>query len=201
MSNSDLPVIAAFDFDGTLTTRDSLPPFLCFVNGWAATSWHLASQTPSFFKYLIGRESRQGVKEHILTRALQGKSYDFLCKQGMAFSQTKLPKLLKPATLERLQWHQKQGHRCVLISANIDLYLHFWGKKAGFHHVLCSRCEVDKQGKLTGHLIGKNCWGAEKVRRLLECCGSRSSFTLYAYGDSKGDYDLLNCADFKTFVR
>lgn len=40
-----------------------------------------------------------------------------------------------------------------------------------------------------------NCYGAEKVHRLLEIFPQRDSYTLVAYGNSDGDIPLLEFAD------
>ena len=85
---------------------------------------------------------------------------------------------------------------CVLISASIDAYLDPWSKLAGFDHVICSRLETTPAGNVTGRLVGLNCWGPEKVRRLEELFGPLKKYTLYAYGDSRGDKELLAGADY-----
>lgn len=50
-------------------------------------------------------------------------------------------------------------------------------------------------GKLTGRFLTKNCYGEEKVRRLLEQYPNRKEYKLVAYGDSRGDHALLDFAD------
>jgi phosphoserine phosphatase len=48
--------------------------------------------------------------------------------------------------------------------------------------------------------ISKNCYGQEKVNRLLEVEPDRKNYYLYAYGDSRGDREMLAFADFPTLV-
>ena len=67
--------------------------------------------------------------------------------------------------------------------------------KYGFEAVLASRLEVTPDGVITGNLAGKNCWGPEKKRRLLEYLGEEKPSSLYVYGDSLGDADILAIAD------
>jgi phosphatidylglycerophosphatase C len=50
-------------------------------------------------------------------------------------------------------------------------------------------------GRVTGRLAGANCYGPEKVRRLLALNPERESYTLFAYGDGRGDRELLAAAD------
>lgn len=115
--------------------------------------------------------------------------------EGDVFARTVLPSHVRKEAQKRLQWHKDEGHRCVLVSAQIDIYLEAWGKFAGFDDVVCSRMAVDSKGCATGRLVGANCWGPEKVRRLEELLGPRESYTLYAYGDSRGDREMLAIAN------
>lgn len=188
--------VAAFDFDGTLTTRDTLLPFLQFVAGTGKTCRELIPLIPSLLAYGCGLIERQEIKERVLTRFLSDYSFEELCGLGSEFADKLLASYLKKDGMQRLQWHLDEGHRCVLVSAAIDIYLKPWGKQTGFHDVICSRCAVDGHGRLTGLLEQENCWGEEKVKRLTTMLGQRENYVLYAYGDSRGDRELLALADY-----
>jgi HAD superfamily phosphoserine phosphatase-like hydrolase len=84
----------------------------------------------------------------------------------------------------------------VVISASLDIYVRPWAIKAGFADVIATHLETREDGRVTGKLSGANCFGAEKVRRLEALLGPRSGYTLYAYGDSRGDKELLLSADY-----
>jgi phosphatidylglycerophosphatase C len=196
---TSFPIVAAFDFDGTLTYRDTLLPFLFFVAGPLQGICKLVVQLPRIALSLIKKESRQTIKEGVLKRFLGKMPKDEALLLGQQFAFKHVCKHLNPEAIERLHWHQKQGHRCILISANLNIYLHPWGKQAGFHDIITSVCEEDQNGVLTGRLVGLNCWGPEKVRRLLEVLGPHHDYTLYAYGDSLGDKELLASADYSFY--
>lgn len=193
--------IAAFDFDNTLTDRDSLVPFLFYTYGWMKTSYHLARLTPFFIGFLLGQVPRQTVKEKILTRFFKGKKLTDIQAYAQSFADQQLDRYLKPEALQRLAWHQAQGHRCVLVSASIELYLQPWAKRHGFEAVMGSRLEITPDGKITGRLVGANCWGPEKPRRLLAYIGPKEQYQLYVYGDSRGDQELLACADYPFYQK
>lgn len=193
------PIVAAFDFDGTMTYRDTLLPFLCFTKGNVLTYWKLTLELHHLLGFIFGINSRQQTKEAILTRFLAGAHVNLCQKAGEEFANSKLPKLIKPEAFDRFLYHLKRGDRCVLVSANLDLYLKPWAKQVGFRDAICSECEVDAQGRLTGKLKGKNCWGPEKTRRLTELLGPKENYILYAYGDSSGDKELLALADYPYF--
>lgn len=189
-------VIAAFDFDNTLTKRDSLVPFLCATIGKRKTYLSLLKLIPNFLSFVLKKTSRQCVKEAILTTTLAGFSQEFLEKKGTEFAAQLPYSFFKKPVLERLRWHQEQNHECILVSAGLDIYLQPWGKLNGFSIVIASKCAFDSQNKLTGQLEGSNCWGPEKVKRLVEKIGSPENQVLYVYGDSQGDAELLSIADF-----
>lgn len=188
--------VAVFDFDGTLTYRDTLLSFLFFVCGTKKTLNRLFYLAPHFFKYACGMISRQEMKEKVLKRFFAGIPIEVMQDLGKAFAEGPLNTHLRPKALPRIKWHLDQGHRCILISASLNVYLHPWARYAGFHDAITSELAVDDKGRVTGLLAGKNCWGEEKTRRLIELLGPRKNFILYAYGDSKGDAPLLKMANY-----
>lgn len=190
-------IVAAFDFDGTLTKRDSLPSFLCYLFGSWRTALVLGLELPSMLAFVCGWTTRQRTKEKILKRFFKNININDLRVKGEEFALGPLQNLVCKEGLEKLRWHLEQGHMCVLVSANLDVYLEPWCKSVGFHYAVCSLVDPDEVGKLRG----LNCWGSEKVRRLTELLGSKDTYTLYAYGDSLGDRELLELADHSFFRR
>jgi phosphatidylglycerophosphatase C len=193
---SDGRIVAAFDFDGTLTTGDSLLPFLLYNAGRVKGTAKLLRALPDLLGFCLCLKTRQEVKEAILAAFFAGHAIRTLREQGERFAREELPKMEVAAGMQRVRWHQEQGHRCVLISASLDIYLAPWAKQAGFDDLLCSRPQVDERGCFTGKLAGLNCWGPEKQRRLEELLGPREGYQLYAYGDSRGDQELLSYATY-----
>lgn len=186
--------LAIFDFDGTITTRDSLFPFLIYCFGWTKTLWKLSLIAPYLALFPLGFLPRQRAKEAVLALFFRGWKMDDLRKLAVNFSKEKLDQEVRPEAFERIAWHRLQGHTLVLVSASIQVYLEPWGQKMGFEHVLTSLLEV-VDGCVTGKLAGENCRSKEKVRRLQEIFGDLSNYEIYAYGDSKGDLELLAIAD------
>lgn len=187
-------MIAAFDFDGTLTRRDSLMPFFYYILGPFQFSWLIIKSIPALLAYLLGFSSRKKLKETYLTLALKGASAAQAAKWGNDFAHNKLDSLLRQEALSKIAWHQAQGHEVILVSANLDLYLEPWGKEKHFTKVLCSRVAIES-GVVTGKLAGENCRGEEKVKQVALWAGDRNRYTLWAYGDSEGDKALLSFAD------
>lgn len=153
-------------------------------------------ELPQLTGFPLGITSRQAVKEGLIRRFLGGMPKEEASQLGTTFANTLLNQLVKPEGLQRIKWHLQLGHRCILISAGLDLYLQPWGTQAGFQDIITSSCEFDNDGRITGRLAQANCWGTEKTRRLTALLGPKKGYVLYAYGNSRGDKELLDMADF-----
>lgn len=188
--------VAAFDFDGTISYNDTLASFLLFSVGLWRYTLKMLTLLPLFVAYLVGLRSRQQTKEKVLRRFFGGVPISKLRCLGKQFAEKGLPKHIRPEALERIAWHCARGDRCILISASLETYLDPWAKAHGFEATIASILESDGQGRFTGRLLGLNCRNHEKVRRLEEYAGPNTSYTLYAYGDSDGDKELLAAADY-----
>ena len=114
---------------------------------------------------------------------------------GKSFAVSLLPAMIRKEALERLQAHKKKGHRIVIISASLETWIKPWADAYGVDLLLAGRPEVS-EGRLTGRLAGENCFGEEKVKRLLGTLPrERAWYEIYAYGDSRGDADILADGD------
>jgi HAD superfamily hydrolase (TIGR01490 family) len=179
------PTVAAFDFDGTLTRRDTLLPFLASMVGWPRVALALGPQVPALAR------DRDAAKERVLVRLLRGVPDDEVRAAGRDFASTVR---ISPEMQSRLAWHRREGHQIVIVSASLDAYLVDVAAGLGVEHVLCTTIEVDDAGNCTGRLLGGNCRGAEKAKRLRAHLGDGDR-VLWAYGDSAGDRELLALAD------
>lgn len=193
---TDKPVVAAFDFDGTLTRGDTLFPFLLHVAGPFKFSLKLLTLLPTLTFYALGLMRNDIAKIKVLRCFLVNMEMTTLQQLALAFAEVKLPTLLRTEAMQRLAWHREQGHRCVVVSASLEIYLRPWASKVGFDDVLGSRLEPLDGGRTSGNLLGENCFGPEKMRRLEALLGLREGYILYAYGDSRGDKELLSAADY-----
>lgn len=190
------PVVAAFDFDGTLTHRDSLFSFLLHVAGPLKFSLKLITLIPVLSLYALGLLRNDIAKQIVLRRFLANMDIATVDQHALQFAATGLPKLLRSEAMQRLQWHLQQGHRCVVVSASLENYLRPWASTVGFSDIIGSKLVVQADGTVSGNLYGENCFGPEKMLRLQALLGPRDGYTLYAYGDSRGDKELLSAADY-----
>lgn len=193
------PVIAAFDFDGTITRRDTLLPFLFHSFGATRFISSLIRSGPALAGYAVRLIANNIAKERMLTHFLKGMAVQELETLGRSFASEVIPRMLRKSAMDRLRWHQQQGHRCVIVSASLDVYLKPWAAIHGIDNVLCTSLSVKDGNTLTGKLATANCYGAEKRRRLEEWLGDRADYCIYAYGDSRGDRELLETADYSFY--
>lgn len=189
-------IVAAFDFDGTLTNKDILIPFLQNAFGKFRVALSVVKLLPAIGLFCLGMQSRQQVKERFLSFQISGMDPTIFTSLATCFSTQHVQEYIRSDALEKLAWHQSQGHEVCIISANLAPLLIPYAQKIGVERIIATELLVDSQGKLTGDLKGNNCWGEEKVRRLLEVYGSKDRYILYAYGDSRGDKELLQLADY-----
>ncbi|MEO6629013.1 MAG: HAD-IB family hydrolase [Aquihabitans sp.] len=196
--------IAAFDFDGTLTKRDTVLPFLVRACGARAVSRVAARVAPTGIRGRLGRlenglHHRDVVKEALLRELLAGREASWLAERGADYAET-LPGRLRPAMVSQAQWHREQGHQLVIVSASLHAYLDPFAMKHGFHHVIAVGLATDAAGILTGALTGPNVRGPEKAVRLGAWLDGKPPEFLWAYGNSSGDSELLAMADHPVWV-
>jgi phosphatidylglycerophosphatase C len=191
-------VVAAFDFDGTVTDRDTLVPFLVRAFGRARVGATFAALAFTGLGWLLRVVTIDEFKVRVLRRLAAGEPAERLRALGPAYARGVAP-WLRPAALQRIAWHRAQGHLLVLVSSTLELYLAHVGADLGFDHVLCSRLRIgrgdDGVERFDGELDGADCTGGEKLRRLAALVGDLSAIELHAYGDSAGDAALLAVAD------
>lgn len=193
--------VAVFDVDGTLTVRDCVVPFTRRVAGTSRLI-RGALRQPKRIVSALGSRDRDAVKAVFAEIAFAGVDATELESEAISFANEVYHGWMREDVARRFRWHQQQGHVVVLVSASFDAYLAPLGDLLEADAVLCTRLEI-LNGVATGRLDGPNCRGEEKVRRIAQWC-EESGLSLesveYAYGDSKGDLDMLNLARHSFFV-
>lgn len=182
--------VVVFDFDGTITRRDSFIGFSRFALGRAKVLKALTLSLPKILLWKLGIVSSSKAKECLFGHLYAGQHVAALmdCAQGYEPP-------LRREVMDKLQEHLRQGDTVYIISASFSLWIAPWAKKHGVENICCTGAAVDRQGNLTGRFSTPNCRGEEKVRRLLQMEPDRKSYHLTAYGDSRGDREMLQFAD------
>jgi len=194
--------VAAFDFDETLTDRDTVVPFLrTFAGTWAIGAGMVTRSVRTF--QALSRRDRHLLRSVVTDVVFAGRAIDEVERSGRDFAARIVGGMLRDDTVARLRWHSDAGHLVVIVSASYEQYLHHVGDALDVDGVIATRLDV-VDGRCTGRLDGANCRGPEKVRRLDSWLGERGlrrdDITLWAYGDSVGDRELLAWADHPIWV-
>ena len=142
---------------------------------------------------------RDSAKAALLESAVAGVPAARAVTVGERFA-SRLVGHIRPTMIERVAWHQEQGHRTVLVSASLAFYLEPFGELTGFDDVIATRLEVGPGELLTGRILGENVRAAQKALLLERLLGSEPA-TVWAYGDSRGDREMLAMADHPTLLR
>jgi phosphatidylglycerophosphatase C len=193
------PVVAAFDFDGTLSAGVSGLRFFHQLLGTPRYLWFWVRHLPALAAY-DRRWRHEASLDRINRHVFSGRPADEVTTAAQRYARETLPRHLLPGPLARLQAHRARGDRCVLVSRGYEVYLQPWAESLGITDVLATRLVTGPDGRLTGAMPEPSCDGEHKRTRLLRQLGPRDTYTLHAYGDGPGDFALLAEADC-AFVR
>ncbi len=185
--------LALFDFDGTISSRDSFLLFLWHVNKTAVARTVLV-HVPQIIAYKLGVYPPAKMKELFLGQLFAGRQLSDLQKVSEHYCNAVLPGIIREGFWKRLAWHRVNGDEIAVVSASPAFMLAPWCRLQGIE-LIGTEVETDAFGRLTGRIKGKNCMGREKVRRINLRYDISKFDILYGYGDSGADLDMLELAD------
>lgn len=186
--------VTVFDFDGTLTTRDTMFLFIVFVKGWWRLLLGLFIHLPLLVLMKLHLYNNGRCKERLLSYFFKGMPHSEFADYGKAFRPV-IEKHLRHDVLEHLQQHIADGDNTYIITASIDEWVRPFAETLNITGLLATQMEVDADGYLTGRFATRNCHGNEKVWRLIQVEPNRNEYYLTAYGDSSGDKAMFHEAD------
>ena len=190
--------IAFFDFDGTLTTRDSFLAFVRFARGRAAYWRGLVRLGFRIGRFYLGRYPNDQLKADFFSYFFGGMPEAELLRLGEDFAARELPRLCRPALVARLGWHRAQGHAVVVLTASSPIWLAGWCR-AQQVQLVGTAFEV-QHGRYTGRLAGPNCHGERKLQLVAELLAGRAYTETYGYGNLPDDAPFLSLLQHVTIV-
>lgn len=192
-SNQPDTAIVAFDFDGTLTIRDSFTEFLRWRAGKRAWALGLAKMTPAVATYARTRD-RGRIKAASVKVFLKGVPRAELEADAARFRDAIWDRFMRPDALKAWdEWGRKNAHR-VIVTASPDIVVRPFAERLGAEALLGTPLVFDAEDRVTGRFASANCRAEEKVRRLRETYGTDVRLAA-AYGDTSGDTEMLAIAD------
>ena len=188
----DAPVVA-FDFDGTLTVRDSFSAFLKWRAGplrWWLGCLRLA---PAGLAYAFHRD-RGRIKAEAVREFLTGTPRQQLEADAKTFAEQYSRSLLRPDALEVWKRWRSEPVRLVIVTASPDFVVAPFARGLGADQLIGTHFVFDAQDRITGAYVTPNCRGPEKVVRMKQAFGD--NFRLKAaYGDTAGDREMIAMAE------
>lgn len=187
------PPVVAFDFDGTLTIKDSYTAFLKWrttPTGWIAGHLKLV---PAALAYLVHRD-RGRIKAAATKVFLGGVSRERLEADARRFAELHSRSLLRPDAVIAWKRWRKERVRLVIVTASPDIVVAPFARGLGADDLLGTHLAFDDRDRLTGGFASPNCRAAEKVVRLHAMFGP-SLRVRAAYGDTSGDTEMLAIAE------
>jgi phosphatidylglycerophosphatase C len=185
--------LVAFDFDGTLTWRDSFLAFLAWRAGPLRHALGMIRLAPAALAYARDHD-RTALKGAMVAEYLAGAGRDDLEAQAQAYAAVASHQLLRPDAVRCWRLWQSRGARLIIVTASPEFVVAPFARGLGAELLIGTRLVFDKSGAITGAFDGPNCRGAEKVVRLKAAFGDAVRLEA-AYGDSAGDLEMLGLAD------
>ena len=185
--------LVAFDFDGTLTSRDSFTAFLRWRFGRRAYAVGMLALAADAARYVLDRD-RGRLKVATTRRFLAGMPRAELEAWAQTFASEQGRALLRPDALRAWRRWQSDGARLVIVTASPETIVGPIARGLGADLLIGTRLAFDAAGRVTGDFDGENCRGPEKVRRLRAAFGDEVRLEA-AYGDSDGDNEMLALAE------
>jgi len=192
MTGRDTRQLALFDFDGTLTRKDTLAEIIKFIHGRGRFYTGLLRLSPFLLLYKCGLISNRKAKEKMLVYFFGGMSCKIFRQKCDQFITERLPALLRKDAMDTLMQFKKAGARIIVVSASPEDWIAPWCKAQGIG-CIATRLETE-DGKLTGRIKGENCHGREKISRIQQAIDLSEYSEIHAYGDSAGDRYMLQLA-------
>lgn len=193
MAENNSKVLVLFDFDGTITCKDSMLEFVKFTNGNFQFYLSFIHLLPFWILYFFGLLNAQKMKEKFLAHFFIGKTQEELFRYGENFGKNQLPAICKPSAIRKIEYYKQEKCKIIVVSASSNLWLQAWADSIGLE-LICTELEFKNQ-VFTGKILGKNCNGEEKVNRIKAYLNLSDYKTIIAYGDSKGDLPMLSLAN------
>ena len=187
--------VYAFDFDGTLTTRDTLIEFIRFAKGNVSFIVGFLLFSPILVLMKLGCYPNWKAKQKVFSYFFKGMSIREFEEKCKNFAECRA-ELIRLKGLKTVDKAVDENAKVVIVSASIENWVRAFFRQFGLDMVIISGTKIEvKNAVVTGQFIGNNCYGPEKVRRIQELFPDRKQYKLIAFGDSKGDRELLAYAD------
>ncbi|MDQ0476403.1 HAD-IB family hydrolase [Chryseobacterium sp. MDT2-18] len=188
-----------FDFDGTLTYKDTMFLYLKFYNA-SKFRRQFIKHIPLFTLLKLNLLEAEKVKKSFISSVLKGEKREEIEKKSQQFFDQYYPEIFRENALEFIENIDHSQTDCYIVSASLDIWVKPFAEK--FNMNLLSTQAEFKDEIFTGDFVGSNCNGKEKVNRIEKAISDKKYDKTIAFGDTSGDQEMMdwaNEAQFKFF--
>ncbi|MDR6403746.1 MULTISPECIES: HAD family hydrolase [Chryseobacterium] len=181
-----------FDFDGTITYKDTMFMYLKFYDP-AKFRLQFLKHVPLFVLLKLKLAETEKVKKSFIGSILKGQTQDKIEKKSRQFFDEHYPKIIRENALDFIQNIDRDNIQSLLVTASLDI----WAKPfaEAFNMQLVSTKAEFQNGVFTGNFIGRNCNGKEKLERIKAEISDQKYDKIIAFGDTSGDKPMLKWAN------
>ena len=181
-----------FDFDGTLTYKDTMFLYLKFYNS-AKFNFQFLKHIPLFILLKLKLANAEKVKKSFISSILKGQSKTKIEEKSQQFFEKYYPEIIRENAIEFIQNIDREHTESYLVTASLDIWVKPFAEKFKMN-LLATRAEF-KNEIFTGNFVGNNCNGGEKVHRIKEALQGKKFDKTIAFGDTSGDKEMLEWAN------
>jgi phosphatidylglycerophosphatase C len=182
--------LALFDFDGTITRKDTFLEIIKFAKGSTRFYVGFVLLTPVLICYKLKLLPNWRAKEIVFAYFFKNVSTETFQKICIEFVERKLPELIRPSAWLKLKQHLVALDRVVIVTASSADWILPWSEKHGIE-LIATKWEY-QNGKITGKIKGRNCYGPVKKEMVLNLLNPSDYKSVSAYGDTTGDKEMLS---------
>jgi len=190
--------IAFFDFDGTITTKDTLLEIIKFQKGKTSFYFGFILHAPWLIAYKLNWLSNNLAKQKILTYFFAGMAEEAFQEKCDLFAEKIIPGIVRPGALTEINVLRSRNFEIVVVSASAANWIRKWSESNSLK-LIATKMEV-KNGLITGKIEGENNHGVQKALKIHELWNLNEYEEIYAYGDSSGDKPMMDLAT-KSFYK
>lgn len=189
--------LALFDFDKTITDRDTFFDFMNYACGKKEVAKVFVKLFLQVVLYFAGFLDGGKLKELFFRRLIGGWQVERLEKIAQKYTDDRLKDIVRISALKEISRHRENEADITIVSASPSVWIKPFAKELEIGLIATELEIVD--GRITGNLAGKNCRGQEKVERIKKLYDLQKYENIFAYGDSSGDREMLEIANHKYY--
>lgn len=181
-----------FDFDGTITYKDTMFLFLRYYNP-AKFRVQFIRHIPLFILLKLKLADTEKVKKSFIGSVLKGQLQSKIEEKAEKFFEENFPKIIRENALDFINNIDREHTHSLIVTASLDLWVKPFAEKLQMQ--LVSTQAEFKNGIFTGNFVGINCNGNEKLERIKKEISGHKYDKIIAFGDTSGDKAMLKWAD------